>query len=835
MRTTVLDTRARTARTELALLLLASLGCAFALTAGLADSGGTSLGVLALKHVILVVLVGGAATISLLLVWQTTRSAHLAVERAQQESAALRRDLMTAETILKVEPLVLIYWERGKGLRVIAHSLSSVPGLPMQQPDLLRFGQWLQAASAKELKSALDALFEHGRPFNLMLQTIAGGCLEADGRTAGGSAVLRFRDLSSLKRAYSQLLEQQQGSVSEIGSLRALLDALPMPVWLRGANARIQWANAAFVKAVEAQGEAEVYARQIELLEQRQRQAVEREIMSGRNVTKRVNLIIGGQRKAHDLIVVPVAGVTVSAAIDVAEIESAKGELERQIAAYDRTLDRVATAVAIFNREQRLTFFNAAYAKLWQLDDGWLKARPTDGEVLDRLRELGRLPEVVNYREWKTKLLSRDKSEAEPEDWWHLPDGRVLHVMAEQRPDGGVTYLFADETEKFALESRYNALIDVQRETLDALKEGVAVFGTDGRLKLFNSSFATVWHLPRRTLTETPHIDTLIAQTRVLYDDDLTWTRISRAVTSFSDHREPLEGQMIRPDGSVIDFTAMPLPDGATLLIFVDVTDSKRYERALLERNEALVASDRLKNQFIGRVSYELRTPLTNIIGFSELLSSPRTGDLNSRQRDYLGDIDSSSKTLLAIIDDILDLATIDAGAMELKLSTIDSRAIIDTAIASVRERAMRAKLTIDIAIADDVDTFVADELRMRQVLNNLLSNAVGFSKTGDTVRISCWREDHDILFAIEDQGVGIPKEQVNRVFDRFESHSQGSKHRGAGLGLPIVRSLVELHGGKMSLDSEPGSGTRVTVRLPKGGLGQRNAPAIAAKTEAQA
>jgi len=828
MRTSTLDLRARNARMELALLLLASLGCAVALTAGLVDGTGSSLGMLALKHVVLVALVAGAAGIALALVMQATRTARSAVDRAQQETAELRRSLVTAETILRSEPQVLIYWERGRGLKLMAHSLTTVVGLPTQQPQLLRFGQWLEPSAAAELKLGLDSLFEQGRPFNLMLRTLQGGHLEADGRTAGGSAVLRFRDLTGTKIELALAREEQRVLARDNRSIRALLDALPSPVWLRGPGGRIDWVNAAFVKTVEAASAEEVYARQIELLEQRQRQSVDRQAAKGIAVSKRINLIVGSERKPHNLVVVPVEGATASVAIDIAEIESARGELERQISAYDRTLDRVATAVAIFSREQRLTFFNDAFAKLFQLDRTWLEGGPSDGEVLDRLRELGRLPEVVNYREWRTKLLEKCRSGDEHDDWWHLPDGRVLHVMAEQRPDGGVTYLYGNETERLAMESRYNAMIDTQAETLDALKEGVAVFGTDGRLKLFNSSFAQVWRLSRRALGEHPHVDEIIKQTRVLYDDHRTWTRISRAVTAFTDQREPLEGQMIRPDGSVIDFTTMPLPDGATLLIFVDVTASKRYERALIERNEALVASDRLKNQFIGRVSYELRTPLTNIIGFSELLSSPRTGDLNPRQRDYLGDIRSSSKTLLAIIDDILDLATIDAGALELKLTTVDVHALIDGAVEGVRERAMRARLTIDIAISDDADSFVADEARMRQVLYNLLSNAVGFSKSEDTLRIACWRDGSMIVFTVEDQGVGIPKDQLGKVFDRFESQSQGSKHRGAGLGLSIVRSLVELHGGSMSLDSELGRGTCVTIKLPKGGLSNLNTQAPA-------
>ncbi|MGL4397450.1 MAG: sensor histidine kinase, partial [Hyphomicrobium sp.] len=224
----------------------------------------------------------------------------------------------------------------------------------------------------------------------------------------------------------------------------------------------------------------------------------------------------------------------------------------------------------------------------------------------------------------------------------------------------------------------------------------------------------------------------------------------------------------------------------------------------------------RLKTQFIGHISYELRTPLTNIIGFTELMANPFMGDLNDKQREYVGDIMTSSKTLLAIIDDILDLATIDAGSMDLKLTPIGVRSIIDAAILGIRERAVRGKLTLEIAVADDVTEFMADEARMRQVLYNLLSNAVGFSKTGGTVMLTCWRENGAILFRVEDHGVGIPKDQLNHVFQRFESRSRGGKHRGAGLGLSIVKSLVELHGGSITIESEENRGTRVDVRIPE-------------------
>ena len=450
------------------------------------------------------------------------------------------------------------------------------------------------------------------------------------------------------------------------------------------------------------------------------------------------------------------------------------------------------------------------------MDQDWLDTKPSSGEILDRLHALSRLPPNPDYRSWRASVLDCHSSGVAYDDWWQLPDGRHLHVVAEQRHDGGVTYLFDDATERLALESRYNALIDVQRETLDSLKEGVAVFATDGRLALFNTAFAAIWRLNRDTLEQGPHISEIVSSSRALYDDAKVWDRLVRTVTSVTDEREPLLGQMLRPDQTIVDFATTPLPDGATLVTFADVTAFKRYERALEERNEALIAADRLKSQFISHVSYELRTPLTNIIGFSDLLAAPTTGDLLPKQREYLSDIQSSSTTLLSIVDDILDLATIDAGSLDLKLSPVRVNDVVDAAILGVRERAMRQRLTIDIATTDDDIEFFADESRVRQVIYNLLSNAVGFSNMDGLVRLSVWREQGMVAFAVEDDGIGIPKEQQARVFDRFESRSRTGKHRGAGLGLSIVKSLVELHRGDMRLESEPGAGTRVTVRFPE-------------------
>ncbi|MGE0626563.1 MAG: ATP-binding protein [Hyphomicrobiaceae bacterium] len=808
--------KAGAANRELIALLLASIACVGVLTIMLANAASGPIHGVDAKLVLLCILLVVAATIAFGFAWITTRRAYRGLRQARQEIDELRRNLLTAEAIVRAEPQVVVFWDPGRDLKVVTHTLTAIPGLPDDQKTLLRFGAWLDPASAAGLKAALDGLFQAGRPFNLMLRTTEGGHLEADGRAAGSRAVLRLRGISSYKQDLVRLLEQHEHQTRELDSVKALLDALPMPAWLKSRDGRITWANQAYVSAVEAKDVGEVADRQLELLDQRQRKMLDSALSRGSRYSRRMPLVVNGERKAHDVVVVGLEHAVIAAAIDVSELERAQGELNRQMTTHDRTLDRVRTAAAVFDRSQQLTFYNEAFAKTWKLDPAWLDEKPTSSEILDRLQELSRLPSMVDYRQWKTSVLDCHTSGTIYDDWWPLPDGRLLHVVGEQRHDGGVTFLYDDATERLALESRYNELIDVQRETLDSLKEGVAVFDTDGRLKLYNSSFLSIWKLSRDFVEQQPHIDEIIKHAQSLYDDDAAWTRLSRAATAVSDEREQLEGQMLRPDMTVIDYAAAPLPDGAMLITFADVTASKRYERALEERNEALVASDRLKNQFISHVSYELRTPLTNIIGFGELLSSPRTGPLTKKQREYLADIQASSTTLLSIIDDILDLATIDAGTLELKLAPVSVHDIIDAAILGVRERAMRARLTIDIATTDDDIEFIADEARVRQVLYNLLSNAVGFSKPGGLIRLAVWREDGRVAFAVEDEGVGIPKEQQARVMERFESRTRGSRHRGAGLGLSIVKSLVELHHGDMQLESEPSRGTRVTVRFPE-------------------
>jgi len=500
--------------------------------------------------------------------------------------------------------------------------------------------------------------------------------------------------------------------------------------------------------------------------------------------------------------------------MDATEAERMRGELRRMVDAHRRTLDQLATGVAIFGSNQQLSFYNAAYRSLWDLEVEFLDSAPTDSEVLDRLRAARKLPDEQDFRQWKSALHEAYRAIEVKEHMWHLPDGRAMRVVTTPNPEGGIIYLFEDVTERLDLERRYDALIRVQSETLDNLTEAVAVFGSDGRLRLYNPVFARMWRLDQELLGRRPHIETLSNIGRPLHGDHPIWQRLRATITAMDD-REPVVGRIERPDGNVVDCATMPLPDGATLVTFQDVTDTVNVERALRERNEALETADKVKVDFVHHVSYELRSPLTNIIGFAHFLGDPVTGPLTEKQREYLSYITVSTNSLLAIINNILDLATIDAGAMTLNLGPVDIRSTMEAAAEGVQDRLVRNSIKLEIRAAPDIGSFMADERRVRQSLFNLLANAVGFSPAGETVTLAAQRLKEAVLFSVTDRGPGIPADVQGKVFNWFETHSLGSRHRGTGLGLSLVRSFVELHGGAVTLESAVGRGTTVTCIFP--------------------
>jgi signal transduction histidine kinase len=723
---------------------------------------------------------------------------------ARDEIAALRDELDRANALLLSEPQLVVDWPA-------AFDQPSIDGDPaivgVAVPHrVLAFGSWLDPGKARAMEHAVEALRGRGEAFAMTLMTTGGRPIEAQGRAIGGRAVLRLKDARGIKRELVELAARHDELRAEAASLRALIETLPSPVWTRDATGRLTFVNDAYARAVEATDAAEVVDRHLELLDSAERESIARARTENGSYKGRLRAIVAGTRRTFDVLDFHTEAGSAGIGIDATEAETMRGALAHLMDAHRRTLDQLSTGVAMFDSDHRLTFYNAAYRALWDLDAGFLDHEPSDSAVLEELRVARKLPEERDFREWKAQLHEAYRAVEAQEHAWHLPDRRTLRVVTTPNPDGGVTYLFHDVTERLDLERRFEELIRVQSETLDNLAEGVAVFASDGRLRLHNAAFVRAWKLSPQALAERPHIEAITVSCRPLHGDHATWQALREAVTAM-DSRKTIAGRLERRDGSVVDCTTVPLPDGATLVTFHDVTDSVNVERALRERNEALEDADRIKIEFVHHVSYELRSPLTNIIGFVHLLGDPSTGPLAQKQREYLDYITVSTNTLLALINNILDLATIDAGGMQLNLGSVDIRQTMEAAAEGVQDRLVSA-----------------GERRVRQVLFNLLANAASFSPPGETITLVAERRADAVVFSVTDKGPGIPSNVLEKVFDWFETHSLGSQHRGPGIGLSLVRSFVELHGGTVAIASTVGQGTTVTCRFPLGAAATQTA-----------
>jgi signal transduction histidine kinase len=677
---------------------------------------------------------------------------------------------------------------------------------PARDPGLVVLDAARRAAGPR-----LDALIDKGEAFDAVLEG-AGGAWSVEGRSSAGAAWLRLSRLGLV------------GTATESG-LGLLADSYPAPTWITDAAGRLAWANKAWL--TEMKIESVEAAREKGLSFDRGADAIVAEAGRAHQHQDGFRWTTGGgRRRAWRIVAEPVqggAGAVLAFALDMTEAEETRDTLRRHVEAHDETLNHLADAVAIFGPSKRLAFHNTAFQILFNIDPAWLDERPTHAELLDRLRQRRLLPEVIDYAGWKAKELDfYGASAAAPDDSWSLPDGRTLRVVRQPHPLGGVLLLFSDITDELKLRSRFNAQIQVQTATLDKLNDAVAVFGSDGRLRLHNEAFDAFWGVTGEALAAAGDFDAVAALCQSTMPDPALWLGLkARVADPDPESRVPIAGEGKTTDGRIASWLTRPLPDGATLVAFSDVTARRGLEQALAAKAQALEESTALKREFVGSVSYELRTPLTTIVGYSELLEMQ--GDLPERSRQHAGAIRIAASQLAGSIDDVLDMAQIDAGEMELQLGDVRVRDLLDAAAARVQGRVEARGAGLAVDCPNGLRTIRADAHRIGQALDQLLDNAVRAVSEGGAVTLSAEATASEVRIRVADTGRGIPYHLQAHVFDRFVRRERG----GPGVGLALVKALVELHGGWAEVESEPGKGATFILHLPLEAAGVAAAPEL--------
>ena len=510
-------------------------------------------------------------------------------------------------------------------------------------------------------------------------------------------------------------------------------------------------------------------------------------------------------------------GAVAGFAIDIQDLEDARIELASHQESQRELADRMSAGVVQFDDERQLAFFNQPFAIMAQLEPEWLNERPEFDRVLERMRENGRIPEVRDFPVWKSERRAWFTSPEDAiEEDWILSNGDHLRVLGQPLPDGGLRFIFEDRTEQVRLATARDTLLRVRAATFDNLFEVISVFASDGRLYLWNRRFSELWNLDETWLAEHPRVDELVPAMAKRLVNPTAAAQVRELVRSTTSGRQSGTGRVSLTDGRHFEFAAVPLPDGNALFTMIDVTDSSRIEAALRERATALEEADRVKTDFVANMSYELRTPLTSVGGFAEMLQAGYAGELPPAASDYVGAILESVDRLSKLINDVLDLTQADTRGVVLERERVDISGMCRAAAESLRSRVTDKRQKLELALEPSAGSVIGDARRLRESVEHILRNAVAYTDEGGHIWLKASGDDENATIIVVDDGPGIPPEQQEQVFARFHKTGVARGEAALGLGLPLTRQFVEAHGGSVELESAIGKGTSITITLPR-------------------
>ena len=636
-----------------------------------------------------------------------------------------------------------------------------------------------------------------------------------------GSVLVWLFDISDADADRVKLIRRLHQTEGALDALTHLIESAPFPMWYRGPDLSLGLVNSAFVAAVEGRDAAEVIERGAELIDavgpDSARAGAEIALESGRPYSRTQPATIGQERRMLRIVDVPLpTGAVAGFAVDIQDLEDARIELARNQESQRELADRMTAGAVQFDGERRLAFFNQPFAIMAQIEPEWLAETPEFDRLLDRMRENGRLPEARDFPAWKAERRDWFTSAEETiEEDWMLANGDHLRLLAQPLPDGGLRLIFEDRTEQVRLASARDTLLRVRAATFDNLFEVISVFASDGRLYLWNRRFSELWDLDESWLAEHPRVDELVPAMAKRLVNPTAAAQVRELVRSTTSGRQSGTGRLSLTDGRHLDFAAVPLPDGNALFTMIDVTDSSRIEAALRERATALEEADRVKTDFVANMSYELRTPLTSIGGFGEMLAAGYAGKLPPAASDYVGAILESVDRLSKLINDVLDLTQGDTQGVVLERERVDIAGMCRAAAEALRSRAEEKGQQLEVNLEASAGSVIGDARRLRESIEHILRNAVAYTDEGGHVWLKASGGDDQAVVTIIDDGPGIAAEDQSQVFARF--HRSGGRGEAAlGLGLPLTRQFIEAHGGKVELESALGKGTSVTLAIPR-------------------
>lgn len=665
----------------------------------------------------------------------------------------------------------------------------------------------LENADAEALAAPLAVLIQQGETF--IRTAAAPGCGRVlritgvradDGPGERLTSVLWFSDITREVDAQAAARRELETLRRDRSCYRAALDALPVPIWLRDDGLDMSFCNMAFARAVGARDPMTARRQGAELVQG----AAGRE---GRALAARARAA-GDSRQEHEVLAMNGAlrhleiretplmphgqmavmpnevkdlGGTVGIALDLTEQQDVRAELARHDEAHALVLERLGTAIAVFGPDQRMRFYNTAFVRLWLLDEAWLDSEPDYGTVLEVLRDRRLLPEAADFPAYKAAEIALFTDLLEPvEALMHLPGGKTLRRVVAPHPLGGLLLTYEDVTDTLALERSYNTLIDVQAETLNHLREAVAVFDAGGNLRLSNASFASLWDLPEiRPLPGGAEAagaalrfhEVVDLQARLIADPADRPAFAALMARVFHD-RDAKDGSLGHAQRGLLRWQAAPLADGGLVL---------SYDTVPMQADVADLAA-------------VLAGSVRSIAGWAEVLAHGHYGVLNPRQQAYVDsvrDAAAAADRLLAAVDELR------SGPRREVPEAVDVHAALSEVLNAVRERAQRREVDLHFDCLPEIGTERLVLTPFERLLGLIFDMTLASTQPGASVSLAAQRTSA-LTLTIADTGNGW---DVDTGADR-----------SAWARFAVIRAYAESQGWEFQLVSVVGEGTTVTL-----------------------
>lgn len=637
----------------------------------------------------------------------------------------------------------------------------------------------------------------------------------------GGAALVWVFDFSDSESELVQLRDEASRARDDFVALVGLIEAAPMPMWFRGPDGALRLVNQAYVEAVAGQDARQVAADGIELVEAvdglTAGQIALQAAAQNKPIERMVSATIDGQRRALRVSDLPLGDEGIAGyAVDVEEMEELARTLRAFREAQRNMLDQLSAGVAQFDAKRQMTFANRPFQRIFAMNAAALLDLPQFDRLLDMARDAGRVPEARDFPAWRRERAGWFMASTPQEEAWMLGDGTHLRIVAQPLPDGGLMLIAEDRTEQLQLAAARDTLLRTRTATFDSLFESLAIFAPDGRMQLWNRRFAADWGLDDAFLDTHPRIESLLEQVARQLAKPARIKAVGDVIRAATLDRRQTGGRVVLADGRTLEFAGVPLPDGNGLLTVLDITDSRKAEEALKQRNAALEEADAMKTRFLANMSYEFRTPLTSIGGFAELLEAGLGGDLSESGRDYVSAILQSVERLGEQIESVLDLSQSEAGMLPLAHEEIELVPFVTKLVEDRAARIKAANLTLDMRGDKNAGRIEGDRRRLGRAIGHLIDNAIAATPEGGRILVELGVHKGRARLVISDNGAGMDAATLARALEGIKVSADGEGvERRQGLGLPLARQLIEAHGGTLELISEPGQGTAAIVDLP--------------------